>query len=227
MSLYEYDATVLRRAFSAPVESAVAECGGPASERIWAARHGELTIEERREVVDHVALCAQCAESWRLAGELGSPSEAEADEVEWRRPAVVLPFRRRVWSEGLRWAAAAVLVLAVGFSFENWRDQPKVLVRGEDEVAVESLVEEDKPLPRADFVLRWSAVEGATYRIEVTDEDLDPIDSAEKLTEPRYKVAAEKLAPLPAGARVFWQVEVQKNDGRKPATLKTFRVRVE
>lgn len=223
MSLHEYDPTELRRAFTAPIEQDTAECGGPAAEQVWDARHGRLSIERCREIVDHVALCPQCAESWRLAGELGVPRHEEEE----MRPTAVLPFRQLGWGADLRWVAvAALLFLAVGFSVQSWRHQSKTLNRGEGESAVEALVEDGRSLPRNDFVLRWSEIEGATHKIEITDEKLNPIDGAENLTEPRYKVAAEKLANLPAGAGIFWQVESLRADGSRE-TSETFFVKIE
>lgn len=227
MNVQDNTVTSWRRGYTAPVADDMAECGGPASERIWAARHGELTIEERREVVDHVALCPQCAESWRLAGELGVDAPV-ADVLHGeQRVAQVLPFRRRGWAAGVRWvAAAAALVLAVGYSYQSWREGPGAHVRGEDGAALSSLIEEGQPLPRGAFELRWSAVEGATYTVEVTDEELDLIDRAEGLLEPRYQVAAPRLVDLEAGAKVFWQVEARRADGRAELS-ETFLVQVQ
>jgi hypothetical protein len=56
----------LRAAFAvAPVGLESAAC--PPPEEVWDALHGSSSPARRAAIVDHVARCGRCAESWRLA----------------------------------------------------------------------------------------------------------------------------------------------------------------
>jgi hypothetical protein len=70
----------------------------------------------------------------------------------------------------------------------------------------------EESLPRDAFRLRWQAPEGARFDVRVTSEDLRILDTASGLTSPEYTVLAEKLEGLPAGAKIFWQVEATLPD---------------
>jgi anti-sigma factor RsiW len=69
--------------------------------------YGECPPERRRELDAHLAVCAACADqvrTWR-----GSMNALD----EWPLPAT--RTARRQWVPALKWAAAAAVVLAVGF----------------------------------------------------------------------------------------------------------------
>jgi len=224
----------LRRAFAAdePSEAPGAECVDDA--RIWAAVHGELPIEEIHGVVEHLATCPACAQSWRFAMHLGDRPEAAEGDVPNRSFAA----RRSVrpWAPALRsLAAAAVLVLAVGLGFHLLRDEaPRhrgAVPESETPAIVpgptlESLLPAAESLPRESFVLRWSEVEGAVYDLYVTTADLDEIVVARGLEGASYQVPQEVLAAVPTGVELYWRVEARQRDGD---TLHsgTFIIRIE
>jgi hypothetical protein len=194
----------LAAAFRARARSADrADC--PAPERLWAALGGELSLDERRDVIDHTAACASCAEDWRLAMEL-RPEPVPADRH---------PPSRRAWA---RLAVAASLLLATGAGVVLWRtgepEPPRY--RGADQAAIRSLVPEAEPLPRDRCRLAWSFdPAGARYDLQVTTESLQVVAQAEGLAEPSFRVPAGALASLPAGTRLLWRVEAALPDGSR------------
>lgn len=214
----------------------------PAPERIWDALEGALAPEELREVVDHVAICPACAQEWRLAaafrGELSADAEA-AGASEPPEPAD--PITDRTADGGRRveirsWlAAAAVAVLALGVGGVWWSASRSgapgttgaPVYRQGAEQTIESLLPEDRPLPRDEAVLRWTAgPDGSTYDVLVSTADLAAVADAAGLTEPRYQIPAEALEDIPAGAELLWQVDAITPTGRRISS-KTFETRLE
>jgi ferric-dicitrate binding protein FerR (iron transport regulator) len=102
----------LRAAFAAPAATAPDPESCPAPEVIWAAVRSELPPRELREMVEHTAGCAACAEDWRLAAELERESSAAAAAP---APGRVLQGRFGQWRPLMAAAAlAAGLLIAVG-----------------------------------------------------------------------------------------------------------------
>ena len=106
MSLETQELNRLRQAFAEDC-GCLGDC--PSPEALWAGAHGELGHHELRALLDHVSACADCAEDWRLAAELGKGAVKVAAREE-RRVATVSLQRIRPWAAAL----AAVLVLRGG-----------------------------------------------------------------------------------------------------------------
>jgi hypothetical protein len=206
----------LRRAFASLSQPAPAPAACPAPEKIWEAVRRELPPAEIRQIVEHTAACASCAEDWRLAVALQKPETVS--NVIPAAERFKLGQRMRNW--GL--AAAAVLALAViGVPLVKQVNGPADYRGGE--ATIQSLVEEGQALPRNQFLLRWSAPEtpGATYGVEVSTEDLRVIASEDDLREPRLLVPAHALSGLPPGTRLLWKVTAELPEGGD-VTSKTF-----
>jgi hypothetical protein len=180
----------------------------PPADDIWRAQRGETPLEERLKIIDHVAGCASCAEAWQLA--MALPAEGAAAGLQpvvssrWYRPTAV-------WSR----AAAAILIVVAGtWLVRQWRDSATPGVRDQPASEIQSLLAENASLPRQDFVLRWSSgPAGARYDVVVTSTSLDVIVEARGLERADYRVAPERLAPLPAGSRLYWRVVASLPDG--------------
>jgi hypothetical protein len=184
------------------------------AERIFSALHGNLSAEERRAVVDELVQNPDAAAVWRMAREL-APEE----------PAVAPPARRGGWT----WAsvaAVAVLALGLGWMFQPWQSFEEPAYRSVEQRSIASLVPADTPLRRAQPVLRWTAVEGARYRVRVLTAELDLLEEAEDLAAPQYALSADVLRRLPSGARILWQVEA-RIPGTAGLVSPTFSVRLE
>ena len=171
----EQEIARLREAFAAdcdePAPGSVPSSGEapcPAPERIWDALDGALGPEELREVVDHVAVCPACAEEWRLAAAFRdelSDEAAGAEESDPPEPADLAAARGRRLQVRSWLAAAAVAVLALGVGGVWWStSRPGApgttkapVYRQGTEQTIESLLPEDRPLPRDQAVLRWTA----------------------------------------------------------------------
>jgi hypothetical protein len=214
------DSTALRDAFAALADddpaSLSASC--PPPERVWEAVAGELGRDEVRAVIGHVAVCAACAEAWRLARELGAGGSAE-----------VASAGRRRWLLPL--AAAAVLALAFGIGLRDRPElregpvpEPSTLRAAPGPAAVRSLVPEDVPLTRDDFLLRWSGPPGARYDLTVIAGDA--VVQVQGLEDPEHRLPHEALDDLPAAAQVYWRVEAELPDGGATVSSETFIVRL-
>ncbi|RMF74928.1 MAG: hypothetical protein D6738_05100 [Acidobacteria bacterium] len=204
----------LREALATPRPGARPAGPCPGDDVIRAAARGELAAARREAVVDHALGCPDCTIAWRLALEMareerGHGSDATAVAF---RPADRAAAQRRA----RRWTPARVAVLAAAASLALvavglgvlWpeRPAPSSGLRLAGGVAIRSLVDASRPLPRDNAVLRWEGPEVESWDVFVTTSDLTPIASAHGLTEPRYRVPPEALAGLPPGARIVWQV---------------------
>ncbi|HVG09631.1 MAG TPA: zf-HC2 domain-containing protein [Thermoanaerobaculia bacterium] len=206
MTMKDEELSRLQAAFAAPAPPA-GSC--PEPDRIWEAVRGELPPEEVREIVDHVAICASCAEDWRVAVAFEKEAAAQQGNEDVVRP---LPARRfQPWIA----AAAAALVLTVGGVYFQQPQKPVPEYRG-GESKVESLVPPGGILPRQSFVLAWKPVPGAeSYDLLVTTTELDSVVNLKNLTTTRYQVPADALANLPAGALLHWSVAAVFPDGSR------------
>lgn len=200
------DLSGLRAAFTTPVPAAWNPGNCPEPDRIWEAVRGELPPEEVRDIVDHVAICASCAEDWRIAAEI------EKESVNQERTAVVRPFPARRFQPWIA-AAAAALVLTVGGVYvrQTMTPGPPPGYRGE-EAGIRSLAGETRP--RQTFVLSWTPIPGAeSYDLLVTTAELATVADPRGLATPHYQVPASALADLPAGGQLHWRVTAVFPDG--------------
>jgi hypothetical protein len=208
----EPDLERLRAALRALGEEARPREDCPTPERLWGAVRAELPVDERREVIDHVADCLCCAEAWRLAVEIDPEPRPAAAAPAGSWLASFFPSRALV-------PLAAALVLAVGAGVVLFRGTegprgPSYREAGPD--AIRSLLPEDEPVSRAALRLRWSpGPEGTRYDVRVTTESLDPVASAQGLTEPSFLVPEPLLLSLRADSRLLWQVQMRLPDGER------------
>lgn len=197
----------------------------PEPEKIWDAVAGRLSPESTARVVDHVAICAECAEEWRLALALEREKLDETQPPGKVVPLTPKPARSRFWDP--RWAAAAALVVgAIGVAVFLPSSQPgETAYRGSENRRVESLVRDNAPVTKAGFKLAWKPVPGAvSYDLVITTTGLDEVLEVTGLTKPEYDVPPEKLTELRPASHLRWQVEPVFADGTRPARSETFRL---
>lgn len=211
----------LRAAFTAPAEAAPDPETCPAPETIWSAVRGELPPHEVREVVEHTALCASCAEDWRLAADLNR-QERKAAEAD--RPANVVYGRFRQWRPLAAAAAlAAGLMLVIGIQSDDMMGPgQEPAYREGQRTELRSLLPEGQALPANAAVLRWSRLEGAvSYDVQVSTEDLRVVATEEGLTATEVRLPESALAGLQPGTKLLWQVQAVFPDGIRE-TSETF-----
>ena len=205
----------LRTAFAAPVsgEAAPEPEACPPSDTIWLAVRGELSPDDLRGVLDHVAACPACAEDWRIA---------MAFEEESRAAATAAPVRVRTtaststWAAKYRaWAVAATLLLAVvGFQLRNRGPETPAGYRSGQSQAVEMLVPDGAAVSRRSCALSWKATpEAASYRLRVTDAALNTLFEADAVAATAYTVPESELAGLAPGTKLYWTVTPVSRDG--------------
>jgi hypothetical protein len=198
----------LRKAFAISVGPAPEPEACPPSDRIWLAVRGELPPAELREIVDHVATCAACAEDWRIA----MAFEEESSVVV--APPVVHP--RSVVARFRPWlaAAAVILVSVVGFQLQG----PKPIYRSGEGQTVESLVKDDH-ISRRHFFLSWKGVpEAASYNLIVSTASMEILFQKD-VTTTTYTVPESALAELKPGSKVLWTVTPVSRDGGRLQVL--------
>jgi hypothetical protein len=225
MNSIEHDST-LRDAFQSRTGGPPAGVSCLEPGQVYDAARGALAPGATREVVEHLALCPDCAEAWRLAAAFEEEAGvgAEPVDIRTRSPWYLRPV-----------AAAAALVLAALAAGLWWTvvtvPQEAPVYRAGGELEIRSLVPEGEPLPRDAALLRWAlggdgAPEGTTYDLLVSGEDLQPLAEADELEEPSYRVPPAALEALPSGAEILWRVEAHLPDGRT-ARSPTFTTQLE
>jgi hypothetical protein len=184
----------------------------PDPEAIWQAVRGVSDPDRTREVIKHLRGCPSCSEEWRAA------MEPRTETV--RRP-----------SYTVRWApllAAALVIAAFGLFLVTRRPAPELpAVRASVEPEILSELDEQAPLPRERFLLRWQAVgDDARYGVTIDRRDLTRVTEARNLDRPEFLVPESTLAEVPSGEQLVWRVEARLTDGRR-ITSKAFLVRLE
>jgi hypothetical protein len=191
----------LRDAFKSG-ENPPRSAGCPDDELVWNAASGEADAETLGRVLDHVAVCSACSESWRMA-------RAIDDESGKQR-------RSRVWMV----AAIAAGVLLTMFVL------PSILERGGidsgDEfrvpggVLLESTLDETTALSRDRAMLGWrGGPEGTVYTVEVVGADLEVLVRSGEQIESEFLIPAEALSGIPAGEKLYWRVEALLPDSTR------------
>jgi hypothetical protein len=177
---------------------------------------GELPHAERAAFAEHVASCETCAETVRLFPDVKSWADRASNRLGPAGPKMT--FRSL-------WPLAAAVVLAAGLAAVNrFRPANSPSYRASAAADLRSLLEPDRPLPRAAFRLRWTpGPAGSRYSVLVAKEDLTPVSRADGLTVPEFLVEDRLLADLPSGSNVIWNVRSTSADspGRSSPTFVT------
>lgn len=212
----------LREAFAGLGERAAPGPECPEPDRLWAAATAESPVEERHEIIAHMASCASCAAAFRLARGLSEEKAGHAGQV--------VPSSRFLRKPWLRWAVplaavAAALILAVLVPGMWWSGP--VPYRGGETQEILSEISETAVLPRQQADLRWSAgPPGSRYEVRVLTREGRELAVESDLTAPRYRIPEAALGGVAAGTVVYWQVKAFPPDGASVVS-KTFSVRLE
>jgi hypothetical protein len=209
----------LRERYAVRLDRAAPDGDCPDDEAIWAASRGELPAKRASELLDHVAHCPACAESWRMAREISDL--AELPQARPRRS-----NRAVLW---LGAAAASVLLALVVVPplVDDGPTGPTEEFRDVEGVTIETLVNEQAPLPRDEVVLRWTpGPAGTLYRVELATEEFDVIHRSLRVDTTEYLVPVEALSGIDPGSTLLWRVDALLPDDTRLSSP-TFLVRVE
>lgn len=173
----------------------------PSPEVLARGAAGELPHAEREAFALHLATCENCTALVRLHPDVKSWADSASTRIGYVRPRT---------NFGAPWllAAAAAVVLGAGLVAVNrFRPVGAPSYRAGEAAGLRSLLEPDRPLPRAAFRLKWTpGPAGSRYSVLVARENLAPITRAEGLAAPEFLVEERLLADLPAGSRVVWRI---------------------
>ncbi len=198
----------LRGAFTGHPSGESGDCPDPGT--LWESARGRLDRTTEEALMLHIADCPDCATAWALARKMADGTAEEAG-----RAVPLAPRRRPAWRNPRVLAAAAMVLLAVGLGgsllLRNPAPEPVVY----REQAGGTVVQADPAslrLPRSACRLRWTgAPEGSRFDIIVTNDDLDILCEAHRLTRPEFLVPEATLPP--ACGTILWRVTVHTPDG--------------
>lgn len=218
------------------------EC--PPLERLAELVHGEVAAAERAALEAHAATCPACAAELELARAF-DPAAADAEEgAEIERVAAslagggagarVLAFpgrrERRAGAAGspawMRWAAAALVLLGIGFAFQATRRSlpPDLIGPVDGDVVRGGELEAIAPLGEVAAVpteLAFEAVAGAArYRVELLDVAGKALWSAEVAIPPARLDEATRALLRPR-ASYGWRAVALAADGSELARTAT------
>jgi hypothetical protein len=197
---------LLREAFDESGSLRGAHDACPPPERLWESACERLSARENERLILHLAVCAPCSLSWRVARDLACD-----------RASAAVPTPRFDWRGWAPLAAAAMLIVAVGLTLERVGTHPTgpPAYRAEEGSWIRPRADVPTAMPRDRFVLRWSrGPEGSTYDVRVLAAGLGPLARGLRLDRPEFPVPAPSLARIPAGTKILWQVTVYLPDGR-------------
>jgi len=222
MSAGDADNERLRHAFAGTAEPTDPQRSCSGDEEIWLAARGELSPERAQEVLDHSLECAACAESWRVAGELGSQAPD---------PPMIAGQAARSSTPWVWFALPVAAALVTAFVWLGTSDRRGGTSIGEfrepGSGTIDSRLDETVPLPRGDCVLRWTeGPDGTLYSVAVSTENLTVIARAEELNETSFTVPPAALETLPSGTTILWRVEALLPDATG-ITSQVFRAKLE
>lgn len=211
MMMKNEEVSRLQAAFTAPTSEPSNSANCPEPDLIWEAVRGELPPDEIRDIVDHVAVCASCAEDWRIAAAFEKESQSR-DE----KGGTVHPFPVRRFQPWVAAAAAAIVLTVAGVYFQPpQKPESAVPYRGEQS-KIEALVPPGEVLPRQSFILAWKPVPDAeSYDLLVTTIEFDTVAAPKGLTETKCQIAPSALASVPDGAQLHWSVTAVFPDGNR------------
>jgi len=211
-----FDDKTLQEAFASLADGARPDDACPLPERIWAAIEGEIPVDERRKLVDHIATCPSCAEDWRAAYRMGARPPAWW-KVFFRSVRETLhPGSRRMPQLSGALATAAVLVLVFSLTLSRvWtpgllsdgKPGETLPERGSVFRGIEASIAPEEALSRESCWLRWSGQEGARYDLIVKTESLQLVIHVTGLKKNEYLLSEESLRTVPPGEQLLWMVE--------------------
>ncbi|RME48131.1 MAG: hypothetical protein D6791_04080 [Chloroflexi bacterium] len=211
------------------------------AETLRRAANRELSQPERERVADHLMVCADCAEEYRLIRSLrpwaeriaaasGDRAETEAKGRRWM--ASVSRWWKRV-AQRPRWRAAAgiaVLVVAAGATLTLWRArQPgRALIpgqRGGGSVVMEVEPPNRAVLPEPPRQLTWSTVEGAErYQVVLYDVESTPIWESPWVASPSVTLPKTVGQKLQREQPYYWRITVMIGIERRQSQVFQFVV---
>lgn len=182
----------------------------------------ELAAAERRQLEEHLLLCAPCSE---LADRLRQSAE-RLDEFKWRLVegrlgSKAAPWRAPSKPQGGRWnlrrywmGAAAAVAIAVGL-FLSWGIRSSVSIpSGPPSVTRGEILQLHEPTGVVSGVraFAWSSIPiSSKFRLQIRRQGR--IIWERTVDEPRYRPPAELTALLVVGERFEWRVEALDDAG--------------
>jgi hypothetical protein len=188
--------------------------------------------DEKNRVLDHVAVCPECAREfraltqlWRQRGTI--PADLALSDLEGFARFQIRGLKAGRRHRGFFGAltaqkipslvAGATLLIVCVAAYSLWKGgRPFEADRVVSPGGVALLSPRGGEILRPSFLFRWSAVEDAAgYTLEVLDSALLPVLTYPHLSETRCAPPAEDLVKLESGRTYFWKVTADLGDLRR------------
>lgn len=198
------------------------EC--PKAELLLQAALGKMAAAERDRMTDHLIICSDCADEYRLI----------ASTTAQPKPVATIPAAQPASSPRPRFpvfrvaAMAAGIAILVGASFLVWRAARSAYPPPEDPRGTGSLVLEVKPQDRATLAeipqrLAWSPVEPAeSYQVILYDFESTPIWESAEVKETSIVIPQSVRQALRRGKPIYWRVIARQGVERRRSELFQF-----
>lgn len=194
----------------------------PDADVLIAHRNDELAAAQRRQLEEHLLLCAPCSE---LLDRLRQSAEP-VDELKWRQVerrlrSKAAPWRAPSKPKGGRWplrrywmGAAAAVAIAVGL-FLSWGIRSSVSIpSGPPSVTRGEILQLHEPAGVVSGVrtFTWSSIPiSSKFRLQIRRQGRIIWEGT--ADEPRYRPPSELTALLVVGERFEWRVEALDDAG--------------
>jgi hypothetical protein len=210
------------------------EC--PSADAFVNAASGEVNVEERTRLVDHLVSCSDCAQEYQLIFE--SATNLERDRAV-DRPVSSARVRTRAGWAGVLWIprwrviATLTLLLLIGGSLVVWRaggpaQRLPESVRGARPVLIDVQPPDHAVLDAAPRQLAWSPVESAdSYRVALFDYLSTPLWESDPTTVPSVAVPDSVRQKLDRGRSAYWRISVRKGIENFRSELFQFSIRTD
>jgi hypothetical protein len=212
-----------------------------AAEEFVRAAEGTLSDEEGSRFADHLVVCSDCAEEYRLVLHTTRESGVYAGPApEAQRVSLATPDHARArlvaFNSALRWRwlpIAAMVLIVIGSSLVLWQslwrsepeDQP---TRGTGSLEIGAEPANNARLDEAPVRLKWSAAEGVdSYQVVMYDFESTPIWQSPQTKETSVALPEEVRQRLARGQPIYWRVIARRGVERSRSGLLQFVIRAD
>lgn len=193
---------------------------------------GEIPIERKFRLLDHIAFCSECErefqgllELWREKPEKLNALDMRPGEMEQvaRKRLEAMKENRRLrtgslpslWRIAPYFASAAALIAVAVMMIPLLTRHPAPDMVREASSGKINFISPVGEVLRAPFLFRWTPVQEADgYTLDILDDALLPVMTIPRITDAEYALTPGEAAKLERGRSYFWKVTADLHDLR-------------